>query len=199
MTEQTAAERERRAAILRADGEKRSAILRAEGARQSRILEAEGDRQSLILRAEGERQRRILEAQGEAQGLRIVALGAKPHDRRSMTVLSLDALKAMANGQATKIIFPFEISSLMRQSAKYLGLSEEEMPPAEEGGTDGLGEEILGSIPKSEEVREILEDVARSVPETPELREKEKGFDVEPVEEIVRGEKAPYRPPGSNL
>ncbi len=135
MTEQTAAERERRAAILRADGEKRSAILVAEGTRQSRILEAEGDRQSLILRAEGERQRRILEAQGEAQGLRIVALGAKPLDRRAITVLSLDALKTMANGQATKIIFPFELSSLMRQSAKYLGMAEEELPPAEEGDT----------------------------------------------------------------
>src|SRR5512133_1473220 len=88
MTEQTAAERERRAAILRADGEKRSAILRAEGMRQSTILGAEGERQS-----------RILGAEGQAQGLRIVALGAKPLDRRSITVLSLDALKTMANGQ----------------------------------------------------------------------------------------------------
>lgn len=199
MTEQTAAERERRAAILRADGEKRSAILRAEGARQSIILEAEGDRQSRILRAEGERQRRILEAQGEAQGLRIVALGAQPLDRRAITVLSLDALKTMANGQATKIIFPFELSSLIKQSAQYLGLAEDELPPLEEGSAAGLDEEILGTIPRSEEVREILEEVARSVPETPELRDKEKGLEVEPVEEIVADETGPYRPPGSNL
>lgn len=199
MTEQTAAERERRAAILRADGEKRSAILRAEGARQSIILEAEGDRQSRILRAEGERQRRILEAQGEAQGLRIVALGAQPLDRRAITVLSLDALKTMANGQATKIIFPFEVSSLIRQSAQYLGLTEEELPPLEEGSAAGLDEEILGTIPRSEEVREILEEVARSVPETPDIRGKEKGLEVEPVEEIIPDETGPYRPPGSNL
>ncbi len=199
MTEQTAAERERRAAILRADGEKRSAILVAEGTRQSRILEAEGDRQSLILRAEGERQRRILEAQGEAQGLRIVALGAKPLDRRAITVLSLDALKTMANGQATKIIFPFEISSLIKQSAKFLGLAESELPPEEEGETTGLDEEILGTIPRSDEVREILQEVQRSVPETPAFREKEKGDVVAPIEEIVPGEKVPYRPPGSNL
>ncbi len=196
MTEQTAAERERRAAILRADGEKRSAILRAEGTRQSRILEAEGDRQSLILRAEGERQRRILEAQGEAQGLRIVALGAKPLDRRSITVLSLDALRAMANGQATKIIFPFEVSSLVKQSAKYLGLSGEDLPPPEEGEPTGLDEEILGPIPRSEEVREILEDVQRSVPATPDLRGKEKDLGAEPIEEIVSEEKGSFRPPG---
>ena len=199
MTEQTAAERERRAAILRADGEKRSAILRAEGMRQSMILEAEGDRQSRILRAEGERQRRILEAQGEAQGLRIVALGAKPLDRRSMTVLSLDALKSMANGQATKIIFPFEVSSLIKQSAQYLGLSADELLPPEEGETAGLDEEILGTIPRSDEVREILEDVARSVPETPAFREKEKGLDAGPLEELAPDEKGAYRPPGSTV
>lgn len=199
MTEQTAAERERRAAILRADGEKRSAILRAEGLRQSTILEAEGERQAKILRAEGERQSRILEAQGQAQGLRIVALGAKPLDRRSITVLSLDALKTMANGQATKIIFPFEFSSLIRQSAKFLGLAESELPPSEEGETAGLDEEILGTIPKSEEVREILQEVARSVPETPAFREKEKGDVVGPLEDAIPVEHEPYRPPGSNL
>jgi regulator of protease activity HflC (stomatin/prohibitin superfamily) len=174
MTEQTAAERERRAAILRADGEKRSAILKAEGLRQSMILEAEGERQSKILKAEGERQRRILEAQGQAQGLRIVALGARPLDRRSITVLSLDALKTMANGQATKIIFPFEISSLVKQSAKFLGLADEDLHELDEGDQIGLDEGILGTIPRTDEVREILEDVARSVPEPPLMKEKEK-------------------------
>src|SRR2546429_4057226 len=38
---------------MRADREKRAAILTAEGQRQSRILTAEGDRQAAILRAEG--------------------------------------------------------------------------------------------------------------------------------------------------
>jgi len=37
MEEQTATERERRAAILKADGQKRSAILEAEGNRRSKI------------------------------------------------------------------------------------------------------------------------------------------------------------------
>ena len=69
MEEQTSAERERRAAILRADGNKRSSILKAEGAKRSRILQAEGLRQSAILEAEGERLARILRAQGDAQKL----------------------------------------------------------------------------------------------------------------------------------
>ncbi len=155
MTEQTAAERERRAAILRADGEKRAAILKAEGNRQSIILEAEGERQSKILRAEGERMSRILQAQGEAQGLRIISVGARPLDKRAITVLSLDALKQMAEGQATKIIFPFELSTIVRQVAEYLGATVE--APEVPEGTQMPSEDILGEIPSKEELRAVEE------------------------------------------
>ncbi|NYT06107.1 MAG: SPFH/Band 7/PHB domain protein [Methanomicrobiales archaeon] len=160
MTEQTAAERERRAAILRADGEKRAAILRAEGMRQSMILEAEGDRQSRILRAEGDRQSRILQAQGQAQGLRILSLGARPLDKRAITVLSLDALKQMAEGQATKIIFPFELSSLIRQGAKFLGATED-LADEKGFGTDvAIDESLLGDIPGKHEIARVAREVA---------------------------------------
>ena len=50
------AERDRRAAILTAEGTKQSAILTAEGQRQSSILKAEGDAKAAILRADGEAQ-----------------------------------------------------------------------------------------------------------------------------------------------
>jgi len=166
MTEQTAAERARRAAILRADGEKRSAILKAEGLRQSMILEAEGERQSKVLRAEGERLSRILQAQGEAQGLRILSVGAAPLDKRAITVLSLDALKAMANGQATKIIFPFEISQLIRQGAKFLGGEEETTEDI--AGRPVMDDSILGVIPKQEAVDAILKEIQDAVPKVTE-------------------------------
>ena len=164
MTEQTAAERERRAAILRADGEKRAAILKAEGNRQSIILEAEGERQSKILRAEGERLSRILQAQGEAQGLRILSVGARPLDRRAITVLSLDALKKMAEGQATKIIFPFEISSLMKQVSSYIWATEESGAITE--GVPLADEGLLGELPKTEDIRgatEIVKGIEKSL------------------------------------
>ena len=162
MTEQTAAERARRAAILRADGEKRSAILKAEGTKRSMILEAEGDRQSKVLRAEGERISRILQAQGEAQSLRILSVGAQPLDRRAITVLSLDALKKMADGQATKIIFPFEVTSLMKQAARFLGETGE---VGGEGPAPGRipDADILGTIPSADEVKEILREMDASV------------------------------------
>jgi regulator of protease activity HflC (stomatin/prohibitin superfamily) len=157
MTEQTAAERERRAAILRADGEKRAAILKAEGLRQSMILESEGERQSKILRAEGERQSKILQAQGEAQGLRIIALGSQPLDKRAITVLSLNALEKMADGQATKIIFPFEISSLIKHSAKFL--NAEDPVDTDETPQINLNESILGDLPDLTEMAKTIESV----------------------------------------
>jgi regulator of protease activity HflC (stomatin/prohibitin superfamily) len=166
MTEQTAAERARRAAILRADGEKRSAILKAEGLRQSMILEAEGERQSKVLRAEGERLSRILQAQGEAQGLRIHSVGAAPLDRKAITVLSLDALKSMSNGQATKIIFPFEISELIRQGAKFLGAKDESVE--EVAGRPVMDDSILGVIPKQDTIDAILKDIQDAVPKVSE-------------------------------
>ncbi len=162
MEEQTSAERERRAAILRADGEKRAAILEAEGAKLSNILKAEGVKQSKVLTAEGERTSLILRAQGEAQKLRILSFGSASLDHRALTVLSLDALKNMANGQATKIIFPFEISRLVEGAAEYLGVSAKQ--DTRDASTTfeeltkmvGDADTVLGTIPKPEEIKAEL-------------------------------------------
>ena len=54
MEQQMRAERDRRAAILTAEGVKQSQILTAEGQKQAAILTAEGAAQAAILRAEGE-------------------------------------------------------------------------------------------------------------------------------------------------
>ncbi len=67
MARQMKAEREKRAAILEAEGMKQSEVLRAEGEKQSAILKAEGLRQSTILRAEAEKQTLVLEAEGQKE------------------------------------------------------------------------------------------------------------------------------------
>src|SRR6266436_2068058 len=54
---------------MRADRDKRAAILNAEGVKQSQILEAEGEKQSAILRAQGQRESQILEAEGQAKAI----------------------------------------------------------------------------------------------------------------------------------
>jgi regulator of protease activity HflC (stomatin/prohibitin superfamily) len=157
MEEQTAAERQRRAAVLRADGEKRSAILVSEGNKRSRILQAEGVRQSQILEAEGARVATILQAQGEAQRLRILSLGAGVLDAKALTVLSLDTVASVGNGQATKILFPFEFSRLVEGASEYLGTGRQ-VPDRSLNAIDDLEkkigsmDDILGPIPKQEEL-----------------------------------------------
>ncbi|ART79347.1 SPFH domain-containing protein [Oceanisphaera avium] len=56
MRKQMAAERERRALVLRASGEREAAIAQAEGAKRSSILMAEGSKEAAILLAQGQRQ-----------------------------------------------------------------------------------------------------------------------------------------------
>jgi regulator of protease activity HflC (stomatin/prohibitin superfamily) len=168
MEEQTAAERQRRAAVLRADGEKRSAILVSEGQKRSRILQAEGIRQSKILEAEGARVATILEAQGEAQRLRILALGAGTLDAKALTVISLDTIGQLGEGQATKILFPFEFSRLMEGASEYLGTSRtvpdrslNTLPDLEK--QIGTMDDILGPIPRQEELMTEIKTIEEEI------------------------------------
>jgi len=163
MEAQTAAERERRAAILKADGIKRSQILEAEGKKRARILEAEGKKQAQILEAQGLRLATILQAQGEAQRYRIIALGSAALTSKALSVLSLDTLTKVADGQATKIIFPFEISKLIESTAKYLAGEEKEEKISPMSYRDienivGNAKDILGPIPSYEEMVKDLEE-----------------------------------------
>ena len=161
MEEQISAERERRAAILRADGERRSAILVAEGQKRSAILKAEGYKQAKILEAEGDKTATILKSQADAQKLRILSLGAAPLDHKALTVLSLDSLKALGEGQATKIVVPFEITNLLRGVSEYLGVSAEtpDRPVSsieELEKVVGDPDTVLGEIPDERAIKEEL-------------------------------------------
>ena len=164
MEEQTSAERQRRAAVLRSDGEKRSAILVAEGQKRSRILQAEGVRQSQILEAEGARVATILAAQGEAQRLRILSLGASVLDSKSLTVLSLDTVSKVGDGQATKILFPFEFSRLVEGASEYLGTGRQ-VPDRPLTSLDeleqrvGRMDDILGPIPRQDELMTDIKSI----------------------------------------
>lgn len=177
MEEQTAAERQRRAAILKADGEKRSKILVAEGDKQSRILQAEGVRQSRILEAEGTRMERILEAQGQAQGLRVLSLGSATLDQKALSVLSLDTVQKLGQGQATKIVLPFELSKIAEGVSEHFGQGARSEPraPAELRELEDLigdSETILGGIPSQEELRSQLSDIEEKMKQESKSTEK---------------------------
>ena len=121
MEKQMKAEREKREAILLAEGEKQSAITVAEGNKQAQILAAEAEKQSVILAAEAEKEKQIREAEGEASailnvqqatadGIRMVREAGA--DNAVLTLQAFEALKKVADGQATKIIIPSDIQGV---------------------------------------------------------------------------------------
>ena len=121
MEKQMRAEREKREQILRAEGEKKSAVLIAEGKKEAAILNAEADNQAAVLKADAEKKKRILEAEGEAQAILSVqkatadgikAIKEAGADEAVLTLKSLEAFAAAADGQATKIIIPSEIQGI---------------------------------------------------------------------------------------
>jgi regulator of protease activity HflC (stomatin/prohibitin superfamily) len=167
MEEQTSAERKRRAAILEADGQKRAAILEAEGKKRSRILEAEGLRQSMILEAEGKRLATILEGQGEAQKLRIMSVGAATMDSKAMSVLSMQTLQKVGEGESSKIFFPMEVTKLVEGVSEYLGTAKN-VPDREVSDVESIRkavgdpDDILGPIPTVEEMTKETAAINRS-------------------------------------
>src|ERR1700759_3906536 len=116
MEKQMRADRDKRAAILTAEGQRQSAILTAEGEKQSAILSAEGDREALILRAQANREAAILKAQGEGQAIQPVfqALHAGRPDQALLAYQYLQMMPKIAEGSAKKVwVVPSEIAKAL--------------------------------------------------------------------------------------
>ena len=117
MEKQMKAERDRRAAILEAEGLKKSAVLKAEGEKEAAINRAEGEKQANILRAEGVAQARILEADGEKEAIQriIAALADKGQpDKYLIAMKYLETMKSITSGQDNKIVYmPYEATGIL--------------------------------------------------------------------------------------
>src|SRR6266480_2009516 len=114
---------------MRADREKRAAILTAEGVKQSQILTAEGEKQSAILRAEGQRQAAILQAEGQAKAIDTVfrAIHEGDHDPKLLAYQYLQVLPQIAQGQSNKVwIIPSEVTRALGQLTDALPRRQDE-------------------------------------------------------------------------
>src|SRR2546423_1551048 len=114
---------------MRADREKRAAILTAEGVKQSQILTAEGEKQSAILRAEGQRQAQILQAEGQAKAIDTVfrAIHEGDADPKLLAYQYLQVLPQIAQGESTKVwIIPSEVTQALGQLKDALPRGKDE-------------------------------------------------------------------------
>jgi len=98
---------------MRAERDRRAAILNAEGIKQSQILTAEGQKQAAVLTAEGAKQAAILRAEGDAQAIATVfnAIHAGDPDPKLLSYQYLQMLPELAKGDANKVfVIPSEFA-----------------------------------------------------------------------------------------
>jgi regulator of protease activity HflC (stomatin/prohibitin superfamily) len=139
MHHQMQSERTRRAVVTEALGVREAAVTRAEGEKSAAILSAEGQSLAMERVADAEKYRQLTVAEGEAQAIRSVfgAIhdGNPTHD--VVAIKYLEALTRVADGQATKIFLPTEMSGLFGAVGGLAELLRAESPVGERSNGDG--------------------------------------------------------------
>ncbi|SEE65047.1 Regulator of protease activity HflC, stomatin/prohibitin superfamily [Jiangella alba] len=172
MEKQMRADRDKRAAILNAEGVRQSQILTAEGQKQSAILTAEGDKQSTVLRAEAEKQAQILRADGEAKAIGAVfdAIHRGNPDQKLLAYQYLQMMPEIAKGDSNKVwIVPSEFGKALEGLGDAVGRFGSGFAPGAIPADDNAAEEIEAAAQQAaaegeaaaaaaaEEVRRALE------------------------------------------
>ena len=153
---------------MRAERDRRAAILTAEGVKQSQILTAEGDKQSAILRAEGQAQSAILKAQGESRAILQVfdAIHRGNADPKLLAYQYLQTLPKIANGTSSKMwIVPTEFTAALDGIAGALGGK----PPSPGSSPFGSGsEDVRVDLSGMKSGLDIASDLAATNLQNPE-------------------------------
>jgi regulator of protease activity HflC (stomatin/prohibitin superfamily) len=117
---------------MRAERDRRAAILTAEGVKQSQILTAEGEKQSAILRAQGSRESQILYAEGQSKAIETVfeAIHRGDADPKLLAYQYLQVLPQIAQGDSNKVwIIPSEVTQALGRLTSQLGGGEDRQAP----------------------------------------------------------------------
>jgi regulator of protease activity HflC (stomatin/prohibitin superfamily) len=169
---------------MRAERDRRAAILTAEGVKQSQILTAEGDKQSAVLRADGDRQARILTAEGQAKAIRTVfnAIHEANPSQKVLAYQYLQALPQIANGTANKVwIVPTELTRALEGMGGALG---------------GLAN-MVGDLPSSTVDAGAVEREAAEAAQAAAAEAERVNAQVRAAEAQVSGDRAPKGLPAS--
>ena len=107
---------------MRAERERRQTVLEAQAHQEAVVSRAEGDKKAKVLAAEAEKEAKIALAQGEAESIRLVyeaqaqgleKLREAHIDESVLRLKGLEALRDVADGRATKIYMPTDISKVV--------------------------------------------------------------------------------------
>jgi regulator of protease activity HflC (stomatin/prohibitin superfamily) len=124
MEKQMRADRDKRAAILSAEGAKQSAILTAEGEKQAAVLRATGEAEAAVVRAEADARAQAARARGQAQAISTVfrAIHEGNPDQRLLAYQYLQMLPQIAQGDANKLwIVPSELGKALEGIGGFFG------------------------------------------------------------------------------
>lgn len=176
---------------MRAERDRRAAILTAEGVKQSQILTAEGDKQSAILRAEGQAQSAILKAQGESRAILQVfdAIHRGNADPKLLAYQYLQTLPKIANGTSSKMwIVPTEFTAALDGIAGALGGGS----PSDPGAGDSGAEERAGvDLTGMDSGLDIASDLAQTHLQAPEEALAQARGEVESATQVADGAATP--------
>lgn len=186
---------------MKAERDRRAAILTAEGIKQSAILTAEGEKQSAILRAEGQAQSTILQAQGESRAILQVfdAIHRGNADPKLLSYEYLKMLPQIADSQSSKLwIVPTELTAALDAVTKGFGGASDDSAPVsvdfsglneQEGGiADSLAQTSLQDIDAA------LADAKGEATRATEVAEESGTRSVQPADLAAEIGQAPYQP-----
>lgn len=134
---------------MKAERDKRAAILEAEGLRQAEILRAEGDKQAVVLDAEGRKEAAFRDAEArermaeaEANATKMVSIAIAEGDVQAINYFVaqkyVEALKAFAfSDQQKTLLLPMETTGILGSLAGIVELAQAVRDP--EGGPSGGG------------------------------------------------------------
>jgi regulator of protease activity HflC (stomatin/prohibitin superfamily) len=132
MEKQMRADRDKRAAILSAEGAKASAILTAEGEKQAAVLRARGEAEAEVVRAEADATAQAARARGQAQAIATVfrAIHDGNPDQRLLAYKYLEMLPELAQGSANKMwIVPSELGKALEGIGGFFGNATADAAP----------------------------------------------------------------------
>jgi regulator of protease activity HflC (stomatin/prohibitin superfamily) len=137
MEKQMRADRDKRAAILSAEGAKQSAILTAEGDKQAAVLRARGEAEAAVVRAEAEATAQAARAKGQAEAITTVfkAIHDGNPDQKLLAYQYMQMMPEIARGDSNKVwIVPSEIGKALEGIGGALVSRTEADAPADPTG-----------------------------------------------------------------